>query len=46
MTKIKDIFGGGKMSIMDSKSQYEVALRKAHQEYPLKASYSKKPDEC
>ncbi len=34
------------MSIADNKSQYEDALRKAHQKFPLKVSYSKKPNEC
>ncbi len=34
------------MPIMDNKFQYEATLRKAHQEFPLKASYPKKPSEC
>ncbi len=34
------------MSIMDNKSEYEIALKMAHQEFPLKVSYPKKPNEC
>ncbi len=34
------------MSIANNKSQYEAALKKAHQKYPPKTSYPKKPSEC
>lgn len=34
------------MSIRSSEAEYQAALKKAHEKYPPKASYPKKPDEC
>ncbi len=34
------------MSILDSKTEYETALKQAYQKYPPKLAYPNKPTEC